>query len=55
MLSFIAESKVFDRANGKTAIDNARTAKLFDVLIYATEKKEYERAQAAVMERAHKK
>lgn len=55
MLSFIAESKVFDKANGKTAIDNARTAKLFDVLIYATEKKEYERAQAAAMERLQRK
>lgn len=55
LLSFIAESGVFNRANGKTAIYNAKAANLFEVLIYASEKKEYERAQAAVMERASKR
>ncbi len=55
LLSFIAESGVFNRSNGKTAIYNAKIASLFEVLIYASEKKEYERAQAAVMERAQRK
>jgi hypothetical protein len=41
-LSFIAESGVFDRANRKNKIENARLAKLWDVLIYASEKKGYE-------------
>jgi len=53
-LSFIAESGVFDRANGKTKIENARIAKLWDVLIYASEKKGYEGAINAFYERKSK-
>lgn len=41
-LSFIAESGVFDRANGLNKMENARLAKLWDVLLYASEKKGYE-------------
>jgi len=41
-LSFIAESKVFDRYNGKNSIDNAKEANLYQVLIYASEKKDNE-------------
>jgi uncharacterized membrane protein len=53
-LSFIAESKVFDRANGMTSIDNAREAPLWDVLIYASEKKGYEAAMNKFYERKYK-
>jgi hypothetical protein len=53
-LSFIAESKVFDRANGMTSIDNARAAALWDVLIYASEKKSYEQAMDAFYKRKYK-
>lgn len=53
-LSFIAEAKVFDRSNGLTSIDNAREAMLYDVLIYASEKKGYESAMNAYYERKYK-
>lgn len=53
-LGFIAESKVFDRANGMTSIENAKAAKLWDVLIYASEKKSYEEAQEAYYKRKYK-
>lgn len=53
-LSFVAESGVFDRANGLTKIENARTAMLFDVLIYSSEKKGYETAVNAMYERKYK-
>jgi hypothetical protein len=53
-LSFIAESGVFDRANGLNSIENAKRAKLWDVLIYSSEKKSYEEAQEAFYKRKYK-
>lgn len=53
-LSFISESKIFDRSNGLTSVDNARAAKLWDVLIYSSEKKSYEKAMEAYYKRKQK-
>lgn len=46
---------MFDRANKKTKMENARAAKLWDVLIYASEKKGYEQAVNAMYERTKPK
>lgn len=42
-LSYVAESKVFD-VTGFNSIDSAKNSKLYDVLIWASEKKEKEEA-----------
>lgn len=54
-LSFVAESGVFHRANGKDQMENARLAKLYDVLLYASEKKSYEAGMNAYHERLNRK
>lgn len=46
-LKSIAATKVFDIAGGgKNSIQNAREANVFDVLIYASEEKSLNEAQA---------
>lgn len=46
-LKSIAATKVFDIAgSGKNSIQNAREARAFDVLIYASEEKSLNEAQA---------
>lgn len=39
-LSYIAEAPAFVRHNGLNGIENAKAAKLYDVLEYASEKKD---------------
>lgn len=39
-LSFIAEQPQFVRHNGKSAIENVKEEKLYDVLTFASEKKD---------------
>jgi hypothetical protein len=52
----IAATKVFDIAgSGKNSIQCAREAPLFDVLIYASEDKSYNEAQALDHENEMKK
>lgn len=55
-LKEIAKSKVFDIVgNGKNSIECAKDAKLFDVLIWASEEKQFQDAQALDYEREFKR
>lgn len=55
-LKTIAATKVFDIPGaGKNSIDCARESPLFDVLIYASEDKNYNEAQALDYEAEQKK
>jgi hypothetical protein len=55
-LKSISKTKVFDIANsGLNSIDCARRASAFDVLVYASEEKDYNDAQAMDYEAEAKK
>lgn len=54
-LKSIASTKVFDiQGSGMNSIESARKAKAFDVLIYASEDKAYNEAQAIDFEEKNK-
>lgn len=55
-LTFVAEGGMFDvSGSGLNKIDNTKNAKLYDVLIWASEKKDHEETVSAYYEALNKK
>lgn len=54
-MSFVAAAPEWQRSNGKSGMENAEIAPLYDVLLWASEKKSYQEAEDAYFERMKQK
>lgn len=55
-LTYVTEKSIFDiSGNGKSKLQNTKETKLYDVLVWADERSDYESAIAAYQEQLYKK
>ncbi len=55
-LTYVTEKGIFDiSGNGKTKLENTKAAKLYDVLVWADERSDYESAIAAYQDKLYKR
>ena len=55
-LTYVTEKSIFDiSGNGKSKLQNTKESKLYDVLVWADERSDYESAIAAYQEQLYKK